>query len=70
MQTDNRRGAVLALVGWLALTFTAAATGVFVATLAAFWRVKRVAGALMVPYALWVGFATALNFAIWRLNAG
>lgn len=37
-------------------------------TLAVFWRVKRLAGALLVPYALWVGFATLLNFTIWRLN--
>ena len=39
------------------------------ATLAAFWRVRRLAGALLVPYVAWVGFATVLNFAIWRLNA-
>ena len=29
---------------------------------------KRWAGLLMVPYGLWVAFATVLNFAIWRLN--
>lgn len=29
---------------------------------------SRVAAWLFIPYALWVGFATALNFAIWRLN--
>jgi len=39
------------------------------ATLAAFWRVKRLAGALLIPYALWVAFATVLNHTIWRLNA-
>jgi tryptophan-rich sensory protein len=39
------------------------------ATLIAFWRVKRLAGALLVPYLLWVAFATVLNGAIWRLNA-
>lgn len=38
------------------------------ATLAAFWKARRAAALLLVPYALWVGFATALNFAIWRLN--
>jgi translocator protein len=32
------------------------------------WRSDRVAGALWVPYVLWVGFATALNAAIVRLN--
>lgn len=35
-----------------------------------FWREDRRAGALMVPYLAWVGFAACLNFAIWRLNAG
>ncbi len=38
------------------------------ATLAAFWRVKRLAGALLVPYTLWVTFATFLNYTIWRMN--
>ena len=38
------------------------------ATLVAFFRVERVAGALLVPYWLWVTFATALNAAIWTLN--
>jgi tryptophan-rich sensory protein len=38
------------------------------ATIAAFWPVSRVAAALMVPYLAWVGFAAALNVAIWRLN--
>lgn len=37
-------------------------------TLAAFWRVKRFAGLLLVPYVLWVCFASVLNFTIWRLN--
>lgn len=31
-------------------------------------RLSRVAAALFAPYALWVGFATLLNFEIWRLN--
>ncbi len=31
--------------------------------------VSRVAGALLVPYWMWVSFAGALNFAIWRMNA-
>lgn len=38
------------------------------ATLVAFLRIKLVAGLLLVPYLLWVSYATALNFAIWRLN--
>jgi benzodiazapine receptor len=32
------------------------------------WRIDRVAGALFVPYAAWVAFATVLNAALWRLN--
>lgn len=39
-----------------------------VATIAMFWRVSRLAGLLLVPYLLWVTFASALNFEIWRLN--
>jgi len=38
------------------------------ATLAAFWRVRAVAGLLLVPYLLWVSFAGALNFAVWQFN--
>lgn len=31
-------------------------------------RHSRLASWLFIPYAAWVAFATALNFAIWRLN--
>lgn len=37
-------------------------------TLVAFWRVEKLAGLLLLPYLLWVGFATALNYAMWQLN--
>jgi tryptophan-rich sensory protein len=40
-----------------------------VVTIRAFARVSVPAATLLVPYALWVGFATALNIAIWRMNA-
>ena len=39
-----------------------------VVTLIAFWRVRALAGALLVPYLLWVSFACALNYAVWQLN--
>ncbi len=38
------------------------------ATLIAFWRIRPLAGALLVPYLLWVSFATALNYSVWQLN--
>ena len=38
------------------------------ATLIAFWRIKPLSGALLVPYLLWVSFAAALNYSVWQLN--
>jgi translocator protein len=38
------------------------------ATLVAFWRVRPLAGALLLPYLLWVSFAAVLNYSIWQLN--
>lgn len=43
--------------------------GAIVATLVSFWRVRAAAGVLLAPYLAWVLFASALNLAIWRLNA-
>jgi tryptophan-rich sensory protein len=40
------------------------------ATLVAFWRITPWAGALLIPYLLWVSFASALNLALWRLTPG
>jgi tryptophan-rich sensory protein len=37
-------------------------------TTIAFWRVRRLAGALLLPYLAWVSFAVALNAAFWWLN--
>jgi translocator protein len=38
------------------------------ATVAAFYRLDRIAGWSLFPLVAWVGYATLLNFAIWRLN--
>lgn len=38
------------------------------ATIALFWVRHRLAALLLVPYLAWVGFATALNAAIWSMN--
>ena len=38
------------------------------ATLVCFWKISPLAGTLLAPYWLWVSFATALNFMIWRMN--
>lgn len=37
-------------------------------TLVGFWRVRPLAGALLVPYLCWVSFASALNYSVWHLN--
>lgn len=39
-----------------------------VATLVSFWRVQPLAGALLIPYLLWVSFAAVLNYSVWQLN--
>lgn len=51
-----------ALVDLIALDLAVAVTVVL------FWRVRRLAGVLLIPYLLWIGYATALNYGIWVLN--
>lgn len=41
-----------------------------VITIVVFDRISRAAALLLLPYVLWVGFATGLNFALWALNSG
>ena len=33
-----------------------------------FYKINKTAGYLMIPYVLWVSFASVLNYAIWQLN--
>ena len=73
-------GAQLALnLGWSLVFFGARMPGLALAeiallwisialTIVLFWRIDRLAGALLAPYLAWVSFAALLNAAIWRLN--
>lgn len=37
-------------------------------TLVMFWRLNKVAGALLLPYLAWVSLASALTWSVWQLN--
>lgn len=52
----------------LALVDLALLTGVLIYTNIYFFKLKRAAGWLLIPYTLWVGYALTLNVAIWILN--
>jgi benzodiazapine receptor len=43
---------------------------VLVLTMLAFARIRPLAAALLVPYLLWVSYAAALTWAVWRANHG
>lgn len=56
---ENPGGAVFVIfILWLLI----------LANIFAFARISKVAAYLLVPYLLWVSFATVLNFQIWMLN--
>lgn len=55
-------------LGALAFVDTLLLWALIVATLVSFWRIRPLAGALLLPYLLWVSFASALNYAVWQLN--
>jgi tryptophan-rich sensory protein len=42
--------------------------GTVALTLILFWVKDRIAGALFVPYLIWMGFVTLLETQVWRLN--
>lgn len=54
-------------IGW-ALVEIVATWAFILATLVMFYRLRPPAGLLLIPYQLWVTFATALNATIWWLN--
>ncbi len=41
-----------------------------VAVILDFWRVRPLAGLLLLPYLAWVSFAAVLSFQMWQLNPG
>ena len=41
-----------------------------VITLVLFWRIRSLAGALLIPYLAWIAFATVLNWQFLELNQG
>jgi benzodiazapine receptor len=51
-----------------ALVIVAALLAAILIFIALAARIDAIAAILFAPYALWVGFATLLNAAIWRLN--
>ncbi|QPC97837.1 TspO/MBR family protein [Qipengyuania soli] len=52
----------------LALGILAAIVVTLLVVMALFWKVRRVAALLLVPYLAWVCFATLLNYEFLRLN--
>lgn len=49
---------VIVVLLWLAI----------IMNILAFYKISKSAGWLLVPYLLWVSFASILNFAVWMLN--
>jgi tryptophan-rich sensory protein len=64
--------AVNALWTWLLFVWHLGALAfgeiLILCTVVAFWRVRPMAGALLIPYLAWVTFASALTYAVWQHN--
>jgi benzodiazapine receptor len=41
-----------------------------VPTMIGFWRIRRLAGVLLLPYVCWIAYASALTLSVWRANPG
>lgn len=54
-------------MGWALVELAVLWTSI-AATMVAFWRIRPLAGALLVPYLAWVSFAGYLNWGFWALN--
>ena len=54
--------------GALAFAEVLVLLALIVATLVSFWRIRRSAGLLLVPYLAWVCFASVLTWAVWQRN--
>ena len=54
--------------GGLALAEVVVLLVLIALTVVAFWRVRRLAGVLLLPYLAWVAYATALTASVWRRN--
>ena len=53
----------------IALVDIALLFALIVANVLLFLPLSRAAGLLLLPYLLWVGYATALNYSFWRMNS-
>ena len=54
--------------GGLATADVLALLVLVVFTAGTFWRISRLAASLLIPYLLWVGFASLLTWSVWQRN--
>ncbi|RZI83417.1 MAG: tryptophan-rich sensory protein [Rubrivivax sp.] len=54
--------------GALALADVLALLALIAITMVAFWRIRPMAGVLMLPYFAWVCLASALTWSVWQSN--